>query len=213
MDRERTLALRELLASTGWVDRTRSFAKSLRRSRVGRTPGGLLLVGTPTAEPWHLTAHLDDEARWFDLPELTPTLVRWSPPPDAPAHLGVGLPRLENAERGETVLVVAPDDPTAPLLERVADARRSGAVVLAVDAGDTELEDLAHESLVVPPDSDQSLVTAAPEDVPPLSFDVVTHLVSVAAGEPIDEPGSRGLRARLARFLDSVAGADSGPPR
>ena len=166
MDRERALALRELLAPTGWADRTRSFAKSLRRSRAGRTPGGLLLVGTPTAEPWHLTAHLDDEARWFDIPELAPTLVRWSPPANAPAHLAVGLTRLEHAERGETVVVIAPDAPTAPLLERVSDARRSGAVVLAVDAGDSEL----------------------------------------------DQPTARGLRARLARFLDAVAGSEGTPP-
>jgi hypothetical protein len=206
VDRDRALALRELLAPTGWADRTRSFARSLRKSRVGRTPGGLLLVGTPTAEPWHLTAHLDDEARWFDIPELSPTLVRWSPPADAPPHLAVGLTRLENAERGETIVVVAPDEPTAPLLERVSDARRSGAVVLAVDAGDSELEDLAHESLVVPSDADEGLVTATAADIPPLSFDVVTHLVSVAASEPLDAPGSRGLRARLARFLDVVSG-------
>jgi hypothetical protein len=212
VDRERAIALRELLAPTGWVDRTRTFANSLRRSRAGRTPGGLLLVGTPSTEPWHLTAHLDDEARWFDIPELAPTLVRWSPPQDAPAHLAVGLTRLEKAERGETVVVVAPDDPTAPLLERVSDARRGGVVILAVDAGDSELEDLAHESLVVPPNSDEGLITAAPADVPPVSFDVVTHLVSVAAGEPLDEPGSRGLRRRLARFLDAVAGPDRAPP-
>jgi hypothetical protein len=209
VDRERALALRELLASTGWVDRTRSFAKSLRKSRVGRTPGGLLLVGTPTSEPWHLTAHLDDEARWFDIPELTPTLVRWAPPTDAPEHLAVDLSRLENAQRGETVMVVAPDEPTAPLLERVSDARRSGAVVLAVDAGDTELENLAHESLVVPPDADAALVTVTAGDAPPLSFDVVTHLVSVAASEPLDATARRGLRARLARFLDTVAGGEA----
>jgi hypothetical protein len=212
VDRDRALALRELLAPTGWVERTRTFAKSLRRSRAGRSPGGLLLVGTPTAEPWHLTAHLDDEARWFDIPELAPTLVRWSPPAEAPAHLAVGLSRLEHAERGETVVVVAPDDPTAALLERVSDARRSGAVVLAVDAGDSELEGLAHESLVVPADADQGLVTATPADVPPLSFDVVTHLVSVAAGEPLDATGSRRLRARLARFLDVVSGSASPRP-
>jgi hypothetical protein len=211
VDRDRALLLRELLAPTGWVDRTRSFARSLRKSRVGRTPGGLLVVGTPTSEPWHLSAHLDDEARWFDIPELSPTLVRWSPPANAPAHLAVDLSRLEHAERGETVVVIAPDDPTAPLLERVSDARRSGAVVLAVDAGDSELEDLAHESLVVPPSADERLVTAAPEDVPLLSFDVVTHLVSVAAGEPLDAMGTRGLRARLARFLDAVSGTNGSP--
>src|SRR3954466_1946721 len=202
--------MRELLAPTGWVDRTRSFAKSLRKSRVGRSPGGLLLVGTPTTEPWHLTAHLDDEARWFDIPELTPTLVRWAPPTDAAAHLGVDLSRLKDARRGETVMVVAPDDPTEPLLERVSDARRSGATVLAVDAGDTELEELAHESLVVPPSAEEALVTAVSGDVPPLSFDVVTHLVSVAASEPLDAASPR-LRARLARLLDTIAGSDGAP--
>lgn len=212
MDRDRAIALRELLASTGWVERTRTFAKSLRRARAGRTPGGLLLVGTPTAEPWHLTAHLDDEARWFDIPELAPTLVRWAPPAEAPAHLAVGLSRLEQARRGETVVVIAPDDPTPPLLERVSDARHKGAVVLAVDAGDTELEDLAHDSLVVPANAEDGLVTATAAEVPPLSFDVVTHLVSVAAGEPIDASAARGLRARLAHFLDYVTGAGGVPP-
>jgi hypothetical protein len=209
MDRDRALALRELLAPTGWADRTRTFARSLRKSRVGRTPGGLLLVGTPTNEPWHLTAHLDDEARWFDIPELTPTLVRWTPPPDAPAHLAVDLSRLEGAGRGETVVVIAPDEPTAPLLERLSDARRGGAVVFAVDAGDTELEDIAHESLVVPAAAEEGLVTATASDVPPLSFDVVTHLVSVAASEPLETARSRGLRTRLARFLDSVSGVQA----
>src|SRR3954468_3280043 len=165
--------MRELLAPTGWVDRTRSFAKSLRKSRVGRTPGGLLLVGTPTTEPWHLTAHLDDEARWFDIPELTPTLVRWAPPSDVPAHLAVDLSRLESAQRGETVMVVAPDEPTAPLLERVSDARRRGALVLAQRAGGSERERLAHESLVIPPHAEHDRGTAPPADVPPLSFDLV----------------------------------------
>jgi hypothetical protein len=165
-----------------------------------------LLVGTPTTEPWHLTAHLDDEARWFDIPELTPTLVRWQPPVEAPEHLAVGLIRLEHARRGETVVVIAPDDPTAPLLERVSDARRSGAVVLSVDAGDRDLEDLAHESLVVPVDPPGGLVTATADEIPPLSFDLVTHLVSVSAGEPVDVQLRRGLRARLARLLDVVGG-------
>ena len=210
MDRDRALTLRELLAPTGWVERTRAFATSLRRARAGHDPGGLLLVGTPTAEPWHLTAHLDDEARWFDIPELTPTLVRWTPPAEAPPHLAVGLTRLEHASRGETVVVVAPDNPTAPLLERISDARRSGAVVLSVDAGDRDLEGLAHDSLVVPSDPTIGLVTATPDDVPPLSFDLVTHLVSVAAGEPVDFRRQLGLRARLARLLDTVSGPDDG---
>ena len=37
-----------------------------------------------------------------------------------------------------------------PLLERVSDARRVGATILALDAGDPELDALAHETLTVP---------------------------------------------------------------
>ena len=77
--------LRDVLSSTGWVDRTRGFARSLRRSTDHGD--GLLLVGTPTHEPWHLAAHLDDESRYAGIPTLSPTLVRWSPPPGAPEHL------------------------------------------------------------------------------------------------------------------------------
>lgn len=142
--------LRELLAPTGWVERSRDFARALRRSRADRTPGGLLLVGTEQEEPWHLAAHLDDEARFAGIPELAPTLVRWAPPAGAPAHLAIGLERLEAARRGETVFVVAPQLATAPLLERVDDARRIGATVLALDSGDAELQALAHETLTVP---------------------------------------------------------------
>src|SRR3954465_13266881 len=177
--------MRELLAPTGWGDRTRSFAKSLRKSRLGRSPGGLLLVGTPTHEPWHLTAHLDDEARWFDLPEITPTLVRWQPPAEAPPHLSIGLKRLEQVERGETVMVVAPDRATEPLLERVADARRSGAVVLSLDAGDKGVGSIGREARVGPGDAEQDLLVPGNASVPPMSFDLVPHLVSGAPGDPI----------------------------
>ena len=41
-----------LLAPTGGLDRTRAFARGLRKAT--RTPGGLLRVGTPAEEPWHL---------------------------------------------------------------------------------------------------------------------------------------------------------------
>ena len=85
MDKRQVQLLRDLLASSGWVERTRDFAGSLRRSTT--RPGGLLLVGTPKEEPWHLAAHLDDEARFSGRPELTPTLVRYAPPPGAPPHL------------------------------------------------------------------------------------------------------------------------------
>src|SRR5262245_40880257 len=101
MDTGRVMVLRELLASSGWVERTTSFARTMRRST--KEPGGLLLVGTPEHEPWHLAAHLDDEAQFSGVAELSPTLVRYAPPVNAPEHLSVTLNRLEQAKRGETV--------------------------------------------------------------------------------------------------------------
>jgi hypothetical protein len=96
---EQVAALRMLLAPTGWLDRAAAFARALRGS--ARTPGGLLLVGTPDHEPWHFAAHLDDESRLAGLPELAPTLVRWNPPPGAvgerierPRRLRARLARL-----------------------------------------------------------------------------------------------------------------------
>jgi hypothetical protein len=194
-----------LLASTGWVGRTRAFATSLRRARAGHEPDTFLMVGTPTHEPWHLTAHLTDEARWFDLPELAPTLVRWAPPENAPPHLAVGLSRLEQVRRGETVMIVAPDDATEPLLERVADARRSGATVFSLDGSGGELSSLAHETLIVPPHGGEDIVVPGRFDVPPMSFELATHLVSAAAGEA-DDVRRRGFRDRLGRMLDAING-------
>jgi hypothetical protein len=161
--------LRAALAGTGWVERAASLAKSLRTAP--HDPGGLLLVGTPDDEPWHLAAHLDDEARWGRVPTLRPTLVRWSPPAGAPPHLAVGLSRLEAVTRGETLFVVAPDAPPEQLLERVADARRGGATVLALDGAASELADLAHDALVVHG-------AGAP------GIDAVGHLLSASAGAP-----------------------------
>jgi hypothetical protein len=186
---EQVAALRVLLAPTGWLDRAAAFARALRGS--ARTPGGLLLIGTPEDEPWHFAAHLDDESRFAGLPELAPTLVRWHPPPGAPAHLSVGLARLGDAGRGDSLVVVSPQAAPDPLLERVSDARRSGATILALDRGDGRLTGMAHEALTVAPSA-------------PLSFDAVQHLVSAATGEGIAPP--RRLRARLARLLDAVAG-------
>jgi len=198
--------MRELLSGSAMIDRTASFARSLRSA--GHSEGGLLLVGTPEEEPWHLTAHLSDESRYQDLPELMPTLVRWAPPPGAPPHLAIGLDRLEAAGRGETVFVVAPDAPPADLLERVSDARHDGAVVLTVDGGDKELEGLAHDALVVPrlgsPEASRLALPGQPE----LSFDLVTHLVSLAAGNALPPAHRRSLRSRLARLLDALSGPD-----
>jgi hypothetical protein len=193
MNADQVAALRTLLAPTGWIDRTALFAGALRRS----TRTGLLLIGTADEEPWHMTAHLADESRLAGIPELDPTLVRWAPPPDAPAHLSVGLDRLRAAGRGQTLLVVSAQLAPASLLERVDDVRRLGATIFALDRDDPELDGIAHESLPVPQAS------------APVSFDAAQHLVSAAA---TDAPGAAvhardtGLRKRLARMLDAVSG-------
>jgi hypothetical protein len=193
MDPGEVTALRGLLASTGWLERTASFARALRRS--SRTPGGLLVVGTPDAEPWHLAAHLDEESRLSGVPELAPTLIRWNPPAGAPPHLRTGLDRLEEARRGETLFVVSADAAPSALLERVHSARKV-ATILALDQGDPELEHMAHEVLTVRPGS------------APMSFDAAQHLVSAAAGtaEAGRDWPRPGLRARLGRLLDTVCG-------
>lgn len=194
MDADQVAVLRELLAPTGWLDAARRLGRALRTQT--RSPGGLLVVGTPGEDPWHVAAHLDDEARLGGVPELAPVLLRWKPPAGAPPHLRVGVERLEAAGRGETLFVVAPETSPDPLLERVHDARRAGATVVALDKGDDELERMAHEAMTVRPA--EQLV----------SFDVAQHLVSAAAGDGEGRPPKRGLRERLARLLDTV----SGPP-
>ncbi|PWI06748.1 hypothetical protein DIZ27_32100 [Streptomyces sp. NWU339] len=189
MDAVRVALLREVLAGTEWLGATRRFAGTLRASVVSHG-GGLLIVGTPEYEPWHLAAHLVDEAAWSGTPELAPTLVRHGARPSDPAHLAVGLGRLEAARRGETLLVVAPGEPTALLLERVSDARRAGATLLSLGVGDGELPALAHETLAVPEGAE-------------LDLDTVQHLVSAAAGENALPPrGRRGFRDRLSRLAD-----------
>jgi hypothetical protein len=203
MNADQVATLRALLAHTGWLERTSSFARALRHG--ARTPNGLLIVGTEDDEPWHMTAHLADESRYARIPELAPTLVRWAPEPDAPAHLSVGLDRLRAATRAETLLVVSGQPAPAELLERVHDVRRAGATVFALDQDDPELDQLAHESLSISP------ATA------PVSFDAAQHLVtsSVAAASVGTGPGrgaarlnsyDRRLRSRLARLLDAVTG-------
>lgn len=192
MDAVRVALLRDVLAGTPWPDSARRFALALRSSVVPHG-GGLLLVGTEAYEPWHLAAHLADESTWSGLPELTPTLVRHRVEPGDPAHLSAGLGRIEAAGRGQTVLLVAPERPDGGLLERVHDARRAGARVLALDGGDPEVGGLAHESVVVGPDDEVDL-------------DIVQHLVSAAAGEnsrPVAR-GGRTFRDRLSRLADRL---------
>ncbi|MEV6110104.1 hypothetical protein AB0M28_36175 [Streptomyces sp. NPDC051940] len=199
MDAVRVAVLREVLAGSEWLPATRRFAGCLRTA-VRRQGGGLLLVGTAEYEPWHLAAHLDDEAAWSGRPELSPTLVRHRVPPAAPAHLAVDLSRLEGAGRGETVLVVAPAEPGEALLERVDDARRGGATVLAIDGART-LASLAHDVL-------------HPDAAAGVGLDTVQHLVSAAAGESAEPAPGRGRRRfadRLARLAEQLAAPP--PPR
>jgi hypothetical protein len=188
MDAVRVALLREVLAGTEWLGATRRFAGVLRGSVVSHG-GGLLLVGTAEYEPWHLAAHLVDEAAWSGTPELAPTLVRHHARPSDPAHLAVGLGRLAAARRGETLLVVSPQG--APLLERVHDARQAGVTVLALGPVDGELTALAHEALSVPEDAE-------------LDLDTVQHLVSAAAGENAVPGRRRRFRDRLARLAESL---------
>ncbi len=229
MDADQVATLRTLLGGTRWLERIRVFGRAVRVST--RSAGGLLIVGTPGYEPWHLTAHLDEESRLAGVPTLMPTLVRWSPPPDAPPHLRVGLSRLEAAQRGETLFVVSSETAPVPLLERVSDARRVGATILALDSGDPELDALAHETLTVPGTTGGVAGPAADGVRGPgygpaggvsdaadyegrerlVSFDTVQHLVSAAAGErevagAPSPRGVRGLRERIARLLDAVSG-------
>ncbi|MFJ7265673.1 hypothetical protein ACIQV3_03250 [Streptomyces sp. NPDC099050] len=194
MDAVRVALLREVLAGTEWPGAARRFAGTLRRSVVP-AGGNLLLVGTEQYEPWHLAAHLVDEAAWSGLPELAPTLVRHQVLPGDAPHLSVGLSRLEAARRGHTLLVVAPEQPGDGLLERVHGARRAGATVLSLDGGDPDLGTLAHEVLSVP------------DGAAELDLDTVQHLVSAAAGEnslPVQR-GPRRFRDRLARLADQLA--------
>ncbi|WP_369356422.1 hypothetical protein [Streptomyces sp. cg2] len=221
MDAVRVALLREVLAGTEWIEATRRFAGSLRAA-VAPHGGGLLLVGTAGYEPWHLAAHLDDEAAWSGLPELSPTLVRHRIPAGAPAHLAVGPGRLAAAGRGATLLVVTPERPDDGLLERVHDARRNGATVLALGSGDRDLHSLAHDALAAAPPPEEP--TAAPadpgiRDAPDLprpadlDLDTVQHLVSAAAGEN-SRPAPRHrrrFRDRLARLAETLAAPP--PPR
>lgn len=182
--------LRAIFAGTLLDDQVVEFATAL--GTAPQPEGGLLLVGTPDEEPWHFAAHLTDEAQLTGRTELTPTLIRWKVPQGAPPHLAVGLQRLEIVAARETLLVVSPDQTPERLLDRLADARKAGALIMAIDAGDTDLQGLAHESLTVP----------SATDAPYL--DVVQHLISQAAPSARSKPS---VRHRLGRLLDRLQGA------
>ena len=213
MDLARARFLVEVLTPSGSLARIREFAGSLRQST--RHDCELLVVGTPGFEPWHFTAHMADEARWAKLPQLEPTLVRWSVPAGAPSHLSIPLERLEAARRGETLMVVTTEQAPRPLLERVADARKVGATILTMDSGDPDLAGLAHDALVLPRgvemgnpgqdiEQDDIEEIRASLESSLVTFDLGQHIVPVAAGD--QGPAGRRKQSRLARFLDVIAG-------
>ena len=215
MDSTAVRLLRELLAGDPLMGQTQDFARVLNRSAT--TPGGLLLVGTPTQEPWHMAAHLDDESRLAAMPELKPTLVRWQPPTDAPPHLSIGLERIERTTRKETVFVVAGDQAPDELLERVFDAKKIGARILTMVTAEAEITEMAHEVLIIPdedaaagvrenPLPDLAATADAHEKSLGISFDAAQHVVSMAAGEFSRGSEKSGLKSRLARMIDGITG-------
>jgi len=115
--------------------------------------------------------------------------VRWQVPTGARPHLAVGLERLEAVRANEALLVVSPDVTAERLLDRVDDARRRGAVVLAMETDDPDLRGLAHEKLTVP----------SSDDLPYL--DVAQHVISATA--PAGQSQRRSLWSRLARMMES----------
>ncbi len=200
VDRQRAATLRRLLSGSALLERVTGFGTGLRTST--RQHGGLLLVGTEQHEPWHLAAHLSEDARRAGVSELVPTLVRHHVPDGAPPHLAVGLDRLSAAGRSAALLVVAPDDLDEHLLERLADARRAGTTLFAVHRGDADVAGLAHEELDVPAGPLGSR-RPAPELLDTAqTLEVVQHLVSVTATDlRPDRAAGRlaALRAALGR--------------
>jgi hypothetical protein len=177
MDLDPTARLAHAPATRAWFRLARAFATTLRSAR--HDPGGLLVVGTAEHDPWHFAAHLADAARYTGRPHLAPTLVRHLVPAGAPPHLAADLSRISSAGRHETVLVCAPVEPEAPLLERLQDARRGGALLLGLGGDGSELPELSHESLAVPDLGAGRLVlpgaTSRSAD-----FDLAEHLLTVA---------------------------------
>jgi hypothetical protein len=232
VDLTKASLLREMLTGTELGSRTTQFAHSLRRFTT-RT-GGLMLFGPAEDEPWHLTAHLDDELHRVGIDDIRPALVRWSPPPDAPPHLSIGLDRLREAGRGESLLVVAENTPADNLLERIDDVRRRGTTIFSIDNGSKDLAALSHESLVpgllVPATFGTGWVTrpidqdhdepdhdeldhgrhAVPDEAltalreAVAGFEMTQHLVSLAVAD--EDVTQPAWRRRLRTFIERLSG-------
>jgi hypothetical protein len=175
-----------LRTSASWLSKAWDLGQALRPQVRGNHQ--LFIIGTTTFDPWHVAAHLDDEARFSGLSELRPTLLRWNPPAGAPTHLSHSFEELRHSSAGPTVLVVAPDALDEGELERLADARRRGASLLAVSAAEGDLAELAHESVTLSAQAVAESQIASP-------FEVATHLLAVSAGTS-DLPRQRGILRR-----------------
>jgi hypothetical protein len=226
VDLTRASLLREMLTGTELGSRTTEFAHSLRRFTT-RTRG-LMLFGPVDDEPWHLTAHLDDELHRAGIEDIRPSLVRWAPPLDAPPHLAIGLDRLRDTGRGQSLLVVAEENPADTLLERISDVRRRGATIFSIGNGDKELTSLSHDALVpallIPEgfgwtsrrldyEFDPAFDHDEPQPTAPLTeleapaaqgFEMAQHLVSLAAAD--EDAGQPSWRRRLRNAIERLSG-------
>lgn len=149
--------------------------------------GRLFIVGTDTFDPWHITAHLDDEARFTRRPGLQPTLLRRDPPSSAPVHLRRTLSELSAAGRHSTVLLVAPDEVHEDVLQRLADARGAGSTLLAVGPENSDVTSIVHAAAWTPDTADATAGDA---------FELAGHLVTISAGDHRPARGRRWFAAR-----------------
>lgn len=209
MDLTRASLLREMLSGTELGSRTTEFGYALRRFTTRRS--GLMLFGPVDDEPWHLTAHLDDELHRAGINDMRPSLVRWAPPADAPPHLAIGLDRLRDTGRGESLLVVAEENPADTLLERISDVRRRGTTIFSIGNGDKELTSLSHEALVpelLVPDglgwTTRSLQPEQQATVIDEGFETAQHLVTLATAD--EDAGQSNWRRRLRNAIERLSG-------
>lgn len=185
-----------------WLGHAWNLGQNLRP--VSARSGRLFVVGTASFDPWHVTAHLDDEARLRGLPGLRPILLRFRPPAAAPPHLRHSIAELSDAGRGHTLLVTAPDAMNDEILQRLSDARRRGASLFAVATGDSlDLTSLANDSVTTPHNPANGRPT---DDSDP--FAIATHLVAVSAGTPDESADSRRGRPLVRRLLPSLFATD-----
>jgi hypothetical protein len=203
MDVDAVDALGRALVGTGWWQQARVLVYFLRhRTRV---PSGLLVVGTPAYEPFHLVGHLDDAARMRREYTTRPVLVRWVVESDVDPYFSVDLARVEAAGRGETLLMVLPTPAPDELVDRAIGARRRGATILSMDANDPRLGTVSHARMNVASlhrlPGAFTMISALSDNAPArtprahptdehLSFELAEHLLAAAAHEPDNtQPG------------------------